>query len=743
MLNSLQFTDSNRRLEKHDFRSGVSRPVVGGRMNIGTDKELSDLLDFSAMFSPPVGGNQPMKNGPHNMDNMYPGVRPDDTGAWVSPNQQSNPGGQNYESRGQMYEASYNGQSDMHPFLHNDMNSMSNKNADLNYGRPYSSRDGGMPPQGMMGNSIPMSPDSLSPAGKPGSPYYHYSKRSSVEETIRGGRANIKYTSPGTASKRRKNNMVYSQNPDEYGQDLPRYPSPKSGLYGGEPSYYTDAPHNTNDLWSNNNNGLASSTSYPSSSTSHYTQSSSYGSMHHPHDMGLYLSELYQNTYLLKKHEFVTDLMGYSTLSPGHNAMMTPGLPPMSIFRPDGQLPPSSSGYSNTSPTVNGSEIINSRGSQGSSQTGDALGKALASIYPAEHTSSSYGSNPTTPVSSPPPMTGPGTWNRPTTQSTTSPFESHLQSLVSAPGQSQSRMEERLDDAIHVLRNHAEGQMPGLPSHPTIPGMMPPHSNGIMGNMSGYPGMGMPSHLDSHLGGPHSLGDTGRGQTSLSSVSSDQQKPYDVLHSDDGSGKTTDGSIKVEKLESDNSKKTKPIKPDPLDDTEIGGPHSNQSASSSSNAPPSKRSRRSTEQATGDEDESPETKVERERLRRQANNARESDEPEDPEQAALRRQANNARERVRVRDINEAFKELGQMVTLHVGSNQPLTKLMILQHAVNVITSLEQQVRERNLNPKAACLKRREEEKTEELPGRSMSAEELAQQAALADLGRTISASMR
>uniref|UniRef100_A0A4W5PTR1 Transcription factor 4 n=1 Tax=Hucho hucho TaxID=62062 RepID=A0A4W5PTR1_9TELE len=27
---------------------------------IGTDKELSDLLDFSAMFSPPVSG----KNGP-------------------------------------------------------------------------------------------------------------------------------------------------------------------------------------------------------------------------------------------------------------------------------------------------------------------------------------------------------------------------------------------------------------------------------------------------------------------------------------------------------------------------------------------------------------------------------------------------------------------------------------------------------------------------------------------------------
>ena len=49
--------------------------------------------------------------------------------------------------------------------------------------------------------------------------------------------------------------------------------------------------------------------------------------------------------------------------------------------------------------------------------------------------------------------------------------------------------------------------------------------------------------------------------------------------------------------------------------------------------------------------------------------------------------------RIRVRDINEAFKELGSMVTMHCGTTQPLTKLMVLQQAVNVITSLEQQVR--------------------------------------------------
>lgn len=132
-----------------------------------------------------------------------------------------------------------------------------------------------------------------------------------------------------------------------------------------------------------------------------------------------------------------------------------------------------------------------------------------------------------------------------------------------------------------------------------------------------------------------------------------------------------------------------------------------------------------------DEDVPPEVKMERERERRVAN---------------------NARERLRVRDINEAFKELGRMCQLHLNHDKPQTKLVILHQAVNVILSLEQQVRglsfctmsckestplwfkfiilysenlflvslyllERNLNPKAACLKRREEEKVSGVVG--------------------------
>ncbi|CAB3223078.1 unnamed protein product [Arctia plantaginis] len=100
--------------------------------------------------------------------------------------------------------------------------------------------------------------------------------------------------------------------------------------------------------------------------------------------------------------------------------------------------------------------------------------------------------------------------------------------------------------------------------------------------------------------------------------------------------------------------------------------------------------------------------------------ADEGDDETDPQAKAVRekerRQANNARERIRIRDINEALKELGRMCMTHLKSDKPQTKLGILNMAVEVIMTLEQQVRERNLNPKAACLKRREEEKAEEAP---------------------------
>ena len=71
-----------------------------------------------------------------------------------------------------------------------------------------------------------------------------------------------------------------------------------------------------------------------------------------------------------------------------------------------------------------------------------------------------------------------------------------------------------------------------------------------------------------------------------------------------------------------------------------------------------------------------------------------------------RRWANNQRERVRIKDINEALKELGRICSAHQKSDKPMTKLGILNNAVDVIVSLEQQVRDRKLNPAVACLQR-------------------------------------
>jgi hypothetical protein len=121
-------------------------------------------------------------------------------------------------------------------------------------------------------------------------------------------------------------------------------------------------------------------------------------------------------------------------------------------------------------------------------------------------------------------------------------------------------------------------------------------------------------------------------------------------------------------------------------------PSSSMGGGGSTSSKRGKRSRKGSETTDNEDHLPPEVKAVRERERRSAN---------------------NARERIRIRDINEALKELGRICMSHLKSDKPQTKLGILNMAVDVIMTLEQQVRERNLNPKVACLKRREEEKAD------------------------------
>ncbi|XP_028128956.1 transcription factor 12 isoform X3 [Diabrotica virgifera virgifera] len=365
------------------------------------------------------------------------------------------------------------------------------------------------------------------------------------------------------------------------------------------------------------------------------------------------------------------------------------GLPPMSSLRPNG--------------TPTATTLAGPITPFGPANTDTVVNKGLGGIYPpAEQASaSSYSSAPSTPVSSPPPIT-PSGWltNHSTPHSphytqavsvnnTVAPQGIHMapapeaQRLDDAIGflrdhseATGTRMEERLDDAINVLRNHAEplGLVGQIPAHQMT--------------QLGYAG---PPSSEPHL---------------------------------------TD-SIKVERPTYNTKKRKEP----PDTDTKPSSSVESLAQPNSTSGPPAKSTKRSRRYldnclSNTDEDEidDPGSKAIREKERRQANNVRErcssADETEegdlDPDIKAQRekerRQANNARERIRIRDINEALKELGRMCMAHLKTDKPQTKLGILNMAVEVIMTLEQQVRERNLNPKAACLKRREEEKAEDGP---------------------------
>uniref|UniRef100_S4R784 BHLH domain-containing protein n=1 Tax=Petromyzon marinus TaxID=7757 RepID=S4R784_PETMA len=254
----------------------------------------------------------------------------------------------------------------------------------------------------------------------------------------------------------------------------------------------------------------------------------------------------------------------------------------------------------------------------------------------------------------------------------------------------QSRMEDRLDrldDAIHILRNHAVGPSTSMPGGHggDMHSLLGPSHNGAIGGLAANYGTGALS-ASRHSAMVSSHRDDAVGlHSSLSSVMTAQPGSDLTSTQDSFRGEFHNESSGVEVKSEDKEK----------DENEDGKSCRNDRDKNDDDKDDIKSVTRGRSSSTEDEDLTPEQKAERERERRMAN---------------------NARERLRVRDINEAFKELGRMVQLHLKSDKPQTKLLILHQAVAVILSLEQQVRERNLNPKAACLKRREEEKVSGLP---------------------------
>uniref|UniRef100_A0A673KS62 Transcription factor 12-like n=1 Tax=Sinocyclocheilus rhinocerous TaxID=307959 RepID=A0A673KS62_9TELE len=663
---------------------------------IGTDKELSDLLDFSAMFSPPAnsGKNRPTTLGSSQFNTTGMDERTSQT-SWASGGQlvQFREFGDSTHYADQLSDSrlvSHEGLSPT-PFMNSSIMGKSERPPFSGYGRvpgvsgcqPSLRSDMGLASTGPVTTS-----------GKSPTPFYSYT---------------------GSNPRRRSlQDSVYAPSPssDDFNRDSPSYPSPKppSSMFG---STFFDGTHNSSDLW-NSSSGI-SQPGYGGmlgGSSSHMPQSGNYSNLH--------------------SH----DRLNY----PPHSVSPTDinaSLPPMSSFHRSSASTSPFVAASHTPPvnTAEGVMAAANRGNAtGSSQTGDALGKALASIYSPDHTSSSFPSNPSTPVGSPSPLTaqaGAGTagtvvtasgptgragttqWPRATGQAPSSPnYENSLHSLKNRVHQQlhehlqdamsflkdvcESRMEDRLDrldDAIHVLRNHAVGSTAALSSD--IHSLLGQAHNGPISAIgTSFPASGLVTNRTAQMGSVHreetvSLNNNHGGlQANTAPTSSSelnhQADTFRAIASALAGQIASPLDLKIENQEKDEM-------------------HDNQSSDDlKSDDESDKRDMKQTRGSTRPSFEikchikNPEQKAERERDRRMAN---------------------NARERLRVRDINEAFKELGRMCQLHLKSEKPQTKLLILHQAVTVILNLEQQVRERNLNPKAACLKRREEEKVSGVSG--------------------------
>ncbi|XP_044744817.1 protein daughterless isoform X4 [Coccinella septempunctata] len=332
------------------------------------------------------------------------------------------------------------------------------------------------------------------------------------------------------------------------------------------------------------------------------------------------------------------------------------GLPPMSSLRPNGAQAAS---MSNAAAFVPNNHA-------------DTVAKTLGAVYPIpeQASASSYSSAPSTPVSSPPPL-APAPWlgnhNNPHSPHYSQTVNVNNGTTAQALHMPTAPEAQRLDDAIVFLRDHAEVNFnfQGTRMEERLDDAI----NVLRNHAESQLGLGqLPPNL-----APHQLSSLGYAVPPL-------PEPH------------LPEPIKVERATYNTKKRKEP----PDSDTKPSSSIESVVQPNSTSGPQSKSSKRSRRYNADEEEiDDPSNKAVREKERRQAN---------------------NVRERIRIRDINEALKELGRMCMAHLKTDKPQTKLGILNMAVEVIMTLEQQVRERNLNPKAACLKRREEEKAEDGP---------------------------
>ncbi|XP_071382792.1 transcription factor E2-alpha-like [Centroberyx affinis] len=603
---------------------------------VGTDKELSDLLDFSAMFAPPVSNG---KNRPTTLaSSQFGGSGIDErsgSSPW-GPGEQNNPSFS--QGRGYGEGALYNEHEGIAPAPVFGPGIVGKAERG-----PYSS----FPTQpGFMPNEMPMpSPDALSPSGLKSNSQFYSSyqganpRRRPPQDSMDPQPKKIRKVPPGLPS------SVYAPaSGEDFNRDSAGYPASKPGNVYPGPFYMQEGLHPSPDPWGSTGSMVQPGYSAMLGNSPHLGQHGPFTAIN-PQDR-------------LKRQPLPLSPQNY----PLHGSEVN-GTHPSGFHSGS-----SSYGVPNHTPPITGTDTIMANRGTAAGSSGAEIGKALASIYPSDPNSNAFPPSPSTPSGSPQAISGSASqWTRSSGQATPSPnFEGGIQAL-------QNKMEDRLEEAIHVLQRHASGQGgPGLADmHSLLSsglGLPQAFNSAGLGLASRLPGL-VSSHHEDSVGLPSSGGLLHGHHGPPSGQPGSQPEGFTGLP---GSISRSSGNdIKREDKEDDENSSIADKSDDEKKDMKG-------------------RIRTSGDDVDDDEDLPVEVKAEREKERRVAN---------------------NARERLRVRDINEAFKELGRMCQLHLSNEKPQTKLLILHQAVNVILNLEQQVRERNLNPKAACLKRREEEK--------------------------------